>query len=99
MAQKVSKTGKSVSCDISGFSVRRALAAQLIAADTLTDEQIARTVGISRRTLARWKKAPDVAALVRSIVREHAQWCREQWEEEQKATRQQRWEQFHQRMQ
>ena len=95
MAQKGTKTGKEVTF---ASSVIRLHAAQLIASDTLTDEKIARQVGISRRTLARWKKAPDVRASVRAILQAHAQWWRAQWEAEQKAASQQAFEQFHQRM-
>lgn len=43
---------------------RHELAAALLAADELTDEQIAAQVGISRRVLARWKRHPDFDALV-----------------------------------
>jgi len=37
-----------------------AMAAVLLAEDGWTDEQIARYLGISRRTLARWKTRPDM---------------------------------------
>jgi len=39
-------------------------AAVLVAADELSDEQIAAAVGITRRTLTAWKRRPDFAALV-----------------------------------
>jgi len=41
---------------------RLALAAKLCYADELTDEAIARRLGISRRTLARWKHRPEFQA-------------------------------------
>jgi transcriptional regulator with XRE-family HTH domain len=41
---------------------RLRLAAQLCLADELTDEEIARRLGISRRTLARWKQRPEFQA-------------------------------------
>jgi DNA-binding XRE family transcriptional regulator len=37
-----------------------AMAAALLAEDGWTDAQIARYLGISRRTLARWKTRPDM---------------------------------------
>ncbi len=37
-----------------------AMAAALLAEDGWTDEQIARYLGISRRTLARWKMRPEM---------------------------------------
>ena len=39
-------------------------AAALVAEDRLTDEQIAEQIGISRRTLARWKREPEFQELV-----------------------------------
>lgn len=38
-----------------------AFAAALLIEDTHTDEEIARALGVARRTLARWKRRPDVA--------------------------------------
>lgn len=54
-------------------------AAVLLDEDTLTDERIAAALGISRRTLARWKTRPEVAfaldmaglARVRDIARRY----------------------------
>src|SRR6187402_454848 len=43
---------------------KREQAAVLVAEDELTDEAIAETVGIGRRTLATWKTQPEFAALV-----------------------------------
>jgi transcriptional regulator with XRE-family HTH domain len=48
----------------------RARAAVLLAEDDLTDEQIAAMVGVTRRTLARWKTNSDFAALVGDHVGE-----------------------------
>jgi transcriptional regulator with XRE-family HTH domain len=48
----------------------RARAAVLLAEDDLTDEQIAAMVGVTRRTLARWKTNADFAALVGDHVGE-----------------------------
>ena len=42
-------------------------AAQLVAFDELTDEAIAREVGVGRRTLERWKSRPDFAQHVALI--------------------------------
>lgn len=44
--------------------VKRAQAAVLLAEDDLTDEQIAETVGVTRRSLARWKADSTFAAEV-----------------------------------
>jgi transposase len=41
---------------------RLRLAAKLCYVDELTDEAIARRLGISRRTLARWKQRPEFQA-------------------------------------
>ena len=43
-------------------------AAGLVADDTVSDEQIAQTLGITKRTLERWKRHPDFAARVEEIV-------------------------------
>lgn len=43
---------------------RHHTAASLVAADDLTDEQIAAEVGITRRQLTTWKRHPDFGALV-----------------------------------
>jgi hypothetical protein len=50
------------------WSKEKRKAAQLLAGDTLTDEQIARKLSIGRRTLARWKKHPDFDAQVQALV-------------------------------
>ena len=42
-------------------------AAALCFQDILTDEQIARELGIVRRTLARWKKRPDFAVALATL--------------------------------
>ena len=42
-------------------------AAALCFQDTLTDEQIARQLGIVRRTLARWKQRPEFAAALTAL--------------------------------
>jgi hypothetical protein len=46
------------------LTARRVKAAQLVAEDTLTDEQIAAKVGITKRQLERWKRQPAFAELV-----------------------------------
>lgn len=48
------------------FTVRGERAALLTAEDTLTDEQIAADVGISRKTLHNWRSRPDFLAEVRA---------------------------------
>lgn len=50
----------------SGFpnSSPKTRAAVLVAEDELTDEAIAATIGITRRTLTNWKRTPEFAALV-----------------------------------
>jgi hypothetical protein len=42
-------------------------AAALCFQDAQSDEQIARQLGIVRRTLARWKKRPDFAAAIAAL--------------------------------
>ena len=56
----------------SGFkwTQRRSQAAQLVADDHLTDEDIAANVGISSKQLVRWKKQPEFAAKVDELVAE-----------------------------
>jgi len=44
---------------------RQREAARLLLADRLTDEKIAARLGVSRRTLARWKRLPAVAGAIR----------------------------------
>jgi hypothetical protein len=53
-----------VSANGSALSVREAQAARLVAEDTLTDTQIATTVGVAQRTLERWKKRPPFLARI-----------------------------------
>lgn len=60
-AQKVPKSTARQTPD------RRSLAALLVAQDALTDETIAGEVGISRRTLSKWKTQPAFAADVAAI--------------------------------
>lgn len=47
---------------------KRARAAQLVADDRLTDEQIAAELGISSKTVQRWRAEPAFAAQVEAIV-------------------------------
>lgn len=44
--------------------------AAMLADDSLTDEQIAKEIGIDRSTVARWKKQPVFAAKVNEIIDE-----------------------------
>jgi hypothetical protein len=55
---------------VTGFrlTARRTKAAQLLAEDALTDDQIAEKVGVSRQSLARWKRQPAFAELVSEIT-------------------------------
>ena len=56
----------------------RDLAAPLVAEDRLTDAAIAARAGVSRRTLARWKKEPAFAARVGELrARILERWHRE----------------------
>jgi hypothetical protein len=50
------------------LSARRVKAAQLLAEDRLTDEQIAARVGITDRQLRRWKRQPAFTDLVTEIA-------------------------------
>jgi hypothetical protein len=50
----------------------RETALQLLVEDQLTDEVIARQVGVCRRTLAYWKAHPDFAARARRMVDDYA---------------------------
>jgi hypothetical protein len=52
------------------WSKRRRLAAQLVAEDALTDEQIAERCGVKRDALATWKRHPDFKAEVARILNE-----------------------------
>lgn len=49
---------------------KRAKAAQFVAEDQFTNEEIAAKLGIERRTLDRWKSHPDFQAEVKRIVDE-----------------------------
>ena len=44
------------------WTKKRAKAAELLSSDALTDEQIAKKVGVSRQSLATWKRAPEFQA-------------------------------------
>lgn len=50
------------------WSGRRERAALLVAQDELSDEQIAESVNVTRRALAKWKRAPEFAARVADLV-------------------------------
>jgi hypothetical protein len=52
------------------WTQRRSQAAQLVADDHLTDEDIAAKVGISSKQLVRWKKQPEFADKVAELVAE-----------------------------
>lgn len=72
-SQKFPKSRKKPTPDL------RAVAAVLMAADELTDEQIAEKVGVTRRTLTKWRSLPEFAAEVerirsraRAVVESHA---------------------------
>lgn len=63
-------------------NARMERAARLVAEDDLTDEQIAETIGISKRQLERWKQLPDFKARVAQHVADithqvmHSGYCR-----------------------
>jgi hypothetical protein len=48
-------------------------AAQAVAEDRLTDEQIAASVGVTKQTLERWKKHPEFQQRVAEIVEKYRQ--------------------------
>lgn len=48
----------------SGYRFLQTRAARLVADDVLTDQEIADTCGINKRTLERWKQLPSFAAAV-----------------------------------
>ena len=50
----------------------RETALQLLVEDRLTDEAIARQVGVCRRTLAYWKVHPDFVAAAQRMVDRYA---------------------------
>lgn len=52
------------------WTAQKEEAALLVARDELSDEHIAGQLGIARKTLARWKKAPEFGQRVISIVEE-----------------------------
>jgi Homeodomain-like domain len=56
-----------LSQNVSNLTGQKALAARLVAEDELTDEKIAAQVGVSRKTIARWRELPDF----QKVVREH----------------------------
>lgn len=60
MAQELDKTLYSPACAQGPTIDTLAMAAALLAEDGWTDEQIARYLGIGRRTLARWKTRPEM---------------------------------------
>jgi transcriptional regulator with XRE-family HTH domain len=55
------------------LSGKRAKAAQLVAEDRLSDEQIAARIGITRRQLDRWKKDPIFSAYVEETAQQLAE--------------------------
>ena len=50
----------------------RTTALQLLVEDRLTDEAIARQVGVCRRTLGYWKAHPDFVAAAQRLVDDYA---------------------------
>lgn len=52
------------------WTKRRERAALLVAQDDLTNEQIADAIGITRQCLDKWKRHPDFAARVDSLIAE-----------------------------
>lgn len=50
------------------WDARKHVAAQLLAEEKLSDEKVAKEVGISKRQLERWKKHPDFSARVQHLV-------------------------------
>jgi hypothetical protein len=52
------------------WNAKREEAALLVAQDRLSDEEIAKSVGVERRTLARWKLHPDFQSRVEKIIEE-----------------------------
>jgi hypothetical protein len=52
----------------SPLTLKQEKAAVLVATDGLTDEKIAVEVGVTKRTLERWKKDKDFAARVRELI-------------------------------
>jgi DNA-binding XRE family transcriptional regulator len=50
------------------WDTRRTQAAVMLADNSLTDEQIAATIGVTRQALANWKKHPDFQAKVAENV-------------------------------
>ena len=51
------------------WTARREEAAALLAADELTDEEIAARAGVTRRQLTNWKRHPDFATRIQAIAR------------------------------
>jgi hypothetical protein len=52
----------------SWFTKPRTLAAQLVAEDALTNEQIAERCGVTRQALDKWKRHPEFSARVAAIL-------------------------------
>jgi hypothetical protein len=60
----------------------RTTALQLLVEDQLTDEAIARQVGVCRRTLGYWKTHPDFGAAAQRLVADYAaQLRRDVWDD------------------
>jgi hypothetical protein len=52
------------------LTAREEQAAGVVARDEQTDDEIAASIGVKRRTLTRWRKRPDFAARVATLVEE-----------------------------
>src|SRR6185312_14659207 len=50
------------------WTAQRERAALFVAADEITDEEIARNVGVTKRTLERWKQVPEFRERVNELV-------------------------------
>jgi hypothetical protein len=56
----------------SRLTARRVKAAQMVAEDALTDEQIAQKIGVTNRCLEKWKRQPAFSELVTEIAEQLA---------------------------
>ena len=64
MSQNPTKSYDARACTRGPDTETLEAAAAMLWEDRLTDEEIAQSLGVSRRTLARWKLRPDLEAMV-----------------------------------
>lgn len=92
-------TGRTQQFTTFAWTPARAQAAELLADDALSDEEIASTVGVTRRALAKWKLRPEFQARIeerRAAQRQAIEAEGVANKQNRIARYQQRWERLHQ---